>query len=229
MFKKVKSLLTECRVKEVVLDFEKATWNAIKEVFPDVGIHGCAFHWAQAVYRRVQHLGLANAYSKQPAVQSFIRKLMSLPYLPAAQINNAFTKLLPHIPATGNELLLELTEYLNKNWISSSSRPPTTWSSFRRSIRTNNDVEAWHHSLNTRLLHNHPNMYILISTLHKEAATIPLQRKLIAEKKLYRQQKKSTTIRQKTLQELWTKYDARDLTTYDFLDIYSMKCVGHLE
>ena len=34
-------------------------FSAGQEIIPDVGIKGCAFHWAQAVWRHVQDAGLA--------------------------------------------------------------------------------------------------------------------------------------------------------------------------
>ena len=46
-------LPAEPSVEEVVLDFEKAVWSAIHKCLPDVSVHGCWFHWAQAVFRKV--------------------------------------------------------------------------------------------------------------------------------------------------------------------------------
>ena len=46
----------------VVVDYEAAVWQSIKECFPTVEIHGCGFHFAQAVFRHVQSLGLVKDY-----------------------------------------------------------------------------------------------------------------------------------------------------------------------
>ena len=46
----------EPSVVEVVADFEKAMWTATREVFPSAVMKGCAFHWGQAVWRKVRDL-----------------------------------------------------------------------------------------------------------------------------------------------------------------------------
>jgi len=51
-------------VEGMVLDFEQAAWQAVHEFFPGIEIKGCAFNWAQAVWRHVQDVGLAETYRK---------------------------------------------------------------------------------------------------------------------------------------------------------------------
>ncbi|MPD06474.1 hypothetical protein E2C01_102288 [Portunus trituberculatus] len=46
------SLPNEANLEDVVCDFEAAIWQAVKECMPDVHLHGCHFHWCQAVYRK---------------------------------------------------------------------------------------------------------------------------------------------------------------------------------
>ena len=41
-------------VEEIVVDFEKALWKAIRRSFPTTFTKGCSFHWGQAVWRQVQ-------------------------------------------------------------------------------------------------------------------------------------------------------------------------------
>ena len=64
--------------------------TAIKAVFPDAEIKRCAFHWGQAVMRKVANLGLKTSYNENKGVHIFVRKLLALPYLPADHIRPAF-------------------------------------------------------------------------------------------------------------------------------------------
>ncbi|KAI0235866.1 Ubiquitin conjugation factor E4 A [Lamellibrachia satsuma] len=55
--------------------------------------------------------------------------------------------------------------------------PPTSWSVFGQSVRTNNDVEGWHHGFNTKAKQQMP-FYQLTSQLYEEAAQIELTLRL---------------------------------------------------
>lgn len=48
-------LPTDPEVKEVILDFEEAMWTVLRQLLP-VHIHGCTFHWVQAMWRKSRHL-----------------------------------------------------------------------------------------------------------------------------------------------------------------------------
>ena len=44
------------KVNQVMIDFEKAMWNCLREVLPDVTVKGCVFHWTQALWRKVSKI-----------------------------------------------------------------------------------------------------------------------------------------------------------------------------
>jgi hypothetical protein len=45
-------------VQSFVADFESGIWQGLRSVFNNPSISGCAFHWGQAVWRKVQEVGL---------------------------------------------------------------------------------------------------------------------------------------------------------------------------
>ena len=163
------------------------------------------------LYLQVKELGLHTAYIHQQQVRAYTRELMALPHLPANHIIPAFQQLKERCPRT-NEKLLDLLSYFDDNWVNSTSHPPTSWSVFKRVVRTNNDVEGWHYSQSP---HDRPNLYVLLGLLHKEATLLPLQVKLVSQKKIYRRQRKEHRSREEKLRKLWD--ENRTLTTSDFL------------
>ena len=56
----------------------------------------------------------------------------------------------PEKPEAKMEPLQKFVSYIEENWICSTVWLPKCWSVFMQSIRTNNDIEGWHHSLNRR-------------------------------------------------------------------------------
>ena len=41
-------------VQQITLDFKKAAWAALRSVIPHAILQGCAFHWTQALWRKVR-------------------------------------------------------------------------------------------------------------------------------------------------------------------------------
>ncbi len=92
VLRKVVELAGDLSVRTFVLDFEAAMWAALRHVFPsdDVHLHGCNFHLTQAIWRKIQGLGLATSYQRQEGTYVFCRKLMALAFLPAEHIAPVF-------------------------------------------------------------------------------------------------------------------------------------------
>ncbi|KAG0711034.1 hypothetical protein GWK47_021558 [Chionoecetes opilio] len=141
-------------------------------------------------------------------------------HIPTSHINNAFNQLkdrCPQVQTAQAQKLHKLLNYLEKTWITSASCPPSTWSTYKRVVRTNNEVEGWHHRLN----HNSPtkrmNLYLLINTLYDETKLLPLQVRLITQNKICRIQSKKTQSKQQKLKQLWTDYENHDMITSEYL------------
>ena len=62
----------------VITDFEKALLLAIETELPQANQSGCYFHFCQALWRRVQKLGLATPYKTDEKLQKCIRKFMAI-------------------------------------------------------------------------------------------------------------------------------------------------------
>ena len=70
VFSKTKELLgEELSVQEITIDFEESVWRAILDVLPNVYIRGCSFHWGQAVWRKIQEVGLQVSYTDDAGIQ----------------------------------------------------------------------------------------------------------------------------------------------------------------
>ncbi|XP_068677112.1 uncharacterized protein [Montipora foliosa] len=151
-------------VQQVTVDFEKGLWSALRTVLPDVQIRGCVFHWTQAIWRKVQELGLQVAYTEDQGTYGWIRKLLALPFLPYTEITTQFERL--RLGAEGPRK--ELAEYIASQWIYNAIFPVKNWSAYMQPVRTNNDIEGWHNALNRRASGRCSlPFYVLIQLLNK--------------------------------------------------------------
>ncbi len=76
----------DIRVSAITADFEAAMWRAVAQVLPHVQMLGCVFHFTQAVWRKIQALGLQESYYRKNATYDFCKKLVALPFLPKEYI-----------------------------------------------------------------------------------------------------------------------------------------------
>ena len=199
----VKHFKTTPALRTTVLDFEAAVWNTMRAVFPDVKLRGCSFHWSQALWKHIQDLGLASRYMKQALTHKFLRRLFSLPFLPASAITPTFESI-ASMPDTAQPLC-QLLNYVKNTWISSNIWSPSSWSIYNRLICTNNDVEGWHRRLNTRIHRHNLPLYQLIQVLHDDASLLPLQAQLVSEGKLTHHEKARNKKRLSAFRIVWSR------------------------
>ena len=191
----------EVKLQCVVAGFETVLWQAVQTIFPNVRLQGCLFHWMQAVWRKVQEIGLSTAYKKDDAVHKYIKKIMAVPFLPHEHIIPMFETLKGFATSS---LLQSLVSYVQSTWVDSIIWSPDRWSVFQRSVRTNNDVEGWHRRLNHNARRGKLPMYMLINLLHQE-------------NKLKRQQRHKFSKLQAKVSKYWEEFMEGDRTTKQLL------------
>ena len=129
----------EIKLQYIVADFEAALWRAVEQVFQDAQVQGCVFHWTQAVWQKVQDLGLTTAYKGDDAVHKYIRQLMALPFLPHEHIKPMFHSLKDLATSVP---LQNLIQCIQETWIDSAQWSPNKCSIFLRSVRMNNGIDS---------------------------------------------------------------------------------------
>jgi hypothetical protein len=139
----------------VHVDFEEASINAFRAVFPEATVHGCHFHYQQALIHHVKKKGLQAVYEQSQAsdfhlpqyrcVKKWIRNLGALAFLPSAEIIPAYQRLLAVPPVTNNPVvdanLLRFRDYFQKEWM--TDRKVEVLSNYKHSgPRTTNHAEG---------------------------------------------------------------------------------------
>jgi len=77
---------------------------------------------------------------------------MVLAFLPGDHIREAFAKVAGRLTDDSDERLHDLVHYFDRQWMSCSVWPPSSWSVFKETVRTNNDVEGQFLYIVNRLL-----------------------------------------------------------------------------
>ena len=116
VLKSIHSLLLFLSLEECVTDYEPALSIAVGKVFENVKIIGYAFHFSQAVYRKLSEIVLSNRYKNNPGTNKFCKKLMTLVYLPPLHIVPMFDKF-RHSLNESDFLLAQLCDHFERTWL----------------------------------------------------------------------------------------------------------------
>ena len=104
-----RDLQIKCRTFHA--DFEKSVHNAIKEHFPGSSVKGCQFHLGQAMWRKIQELGLSKMYAERTSETSkWLSHTFGLAYLNPEEVEDSFVfDLMPEAP---EDLCRLLAQYI---------------------------------------------------------------------------------------------------------------------
>jgi hypothetical protein len=175
----LKAILTlldhQTAVEEVFTDFERATWRAFEQVFPDVKLLGCAFHWTQSLFRNLKKIGLVPHYHSNFRVKVLCKRAMSLHLFPSTKIRKVFLKLKKKAANLKIGLLDKFFNYIYNNWMQPGIWSPEAWSVFLQIIRTNNDAEGWHNKINKKGKGARLHFYKLVQMLFLESEFVEVE------------------------------------------------------
>ncbi|CAF0970596.1 unnamed protein product [Rotaria sordida] len=203
--------------KVIMTDFEPGAISAVKDEFPAAKHICCYFHMCQAVYRRIQQLGLQQQYMIDDTLRALCRKLMALPLMPHDKIVYGFDEIREAADYLPGKPMIQLLQYFDNNWMSDIN----LWNVFGLDSRTNNVCEGYHNRMNSRIYRHHPNIWDLINFMkaeEKRVQNIKLQWSSGASKP----KNKRTTTLQNRINMLYDRYRDYLITASDLLNGLSL-------
>ena len=232
VFEKVNQLVPSFTPLYAMADFEEAPVAAFKSVYVDANVAGCWFHYAQAIIKRVQKIGIRDAYHTDAEVGDTVRCLLGLPLLPSADISAAFDDVEMTVTANGasSNQLRQLIAYVRRQWITKRSIGPERLSVRDNRSRTNNVVESYHAALRRRIQVSHPNMFQFLGHLQRATADyVNDMARVTNGLPIRRAKKKANILNEKRIKSCIARYDAGVYTRLQFLRAASHSLGAHAD
>ena len=125
----------------IVTDFEIAVIEVTRQHFPRARHVGCFFHFGQAIWRKVQDLGLATRYKSDIELQLHIKSHIALAFLPVIDVISFADNL--RAKFADDARLQDFHNYFEATWLNGIFAI-TLWNQYivDNAHRTNNVVES---------------------------------------------------------------------------------------
>ena len=121
-FHLIKNLITSMP-QSFNVDFELATFNAVKEVFgPNIEIYGCYFHLSQSFFRNVQLKGFINYFRNDKEFRKCFNLSQALAFLPIKDVKTGFDFLKQYVHENCKSYS-EMLIYIETYYIGSFDKP----------------------------------------------------------------------------------------------------------
>lgn len=177
--------------ERITVDFERAMINACKKYMPYTKIHGCFFHFRQALYRKIVNCGLKKEYDNPNSIEfnQLASMFAALAFVPTKDVKLMLKSLCRHIRSLGKKSYSkkfdEFIDYFEKTWIGrrvGRKRKAPLFAFEMWNLRsaakaqlplTNNSVEAWHRGFEFSVAsRSKPSIYQLVNAIQKEILTV---------------------------------------------------------
>jgi hypothetical protein len=230
VFEKMHELAPQFAPTSAMTDFEESSVSAFRHVFGDVNIKGCWFHFANAIIRRVQKVGLKDEYVSEPDVQDIVRCLLGLPLLPANDITPAFDEVTLAVTNDNRFVgqLNDILHYARRQWIQKRSIGPARLCVRDNRNRTNNIMESFHAALNRRIQVSHPNLFTFLGHLqHVTTESMHDMARLTNGLRIRRPKTKRNLMNETRIKACVARFDSGAYTRMQFLRAVSHSVGAH--
>ena len=96
-------LIPQFKPTTCMSDWEIAPHNAFKDIYPEVHITGCWFHFTQRIWHATQKVRLVRSFNTNEELSTFVRFLMAIPFLPKTLIQPTYRLLNPPMELASRE------------------------------------------------------------------------------------------------------------------------------
>lgn len=150
-------------------DWQRGSRNAFRHVYSGTRLYGCWFHYTQAIWKHIQKYGLASSYRDITELKSFVRQIMTLPFLPGDLIHSTHSFLqIPTLPQIEKLKLDAFLKYFKRYWLTKVK--PNELSIFELENGTNNGAESYHARLKSLFKSSHPQIWKFMDTFNDTIA-----------------------------------------------------------
>ncbi|KAF0766237.1 MULE domain-containing protein, partial [Aphis craccivora] len=206
-------------VKKLHLDFETGAHEAAINIFPEVTLIGCRFHYFQCLWRKISgHSQLRLPYLKNDDFGKWINMFSGLIFLPPNEVEDAFVELISICPDQKNGTIF--SDYVLQTFVSPDSKfPPDVWAGEPSlNPRTTNGPESFHRTFNGHFYACHPAVPVVISVLiQTQAETSTKMYSIVQKGSINKMAKKDKLLNNKTI-SLYNNY--KNNKTPDELIVY---------
>ncbi|XP_050546551.1 uncharacterized protein LOC126908469 [Daktulosphaira vitifoliae] len=204
--------------ENITVDFEVSIHKAALIVWPLITIIGCRFHLTQSWYRKLQELGLSNAYK----TCEWLKGTFGLTFLNPEDVSDCFVDDFMTLIPEGTAFI-QYADYLIDNYISEESKyPPKIWALMDPSLaRTTNNCESFHSHFNDQFYKAHPSINIFLKILIENVQSYNYIKIYSSNNAISISVRSKIEIRSNKTKEAIDKYNKKEISRLEFVKLVS--------
>lgn len=117
IFLYIKENLIDFECNSFLTDYETGMRNALREIYPNVQLLACWFHYCQAIRKMIKKLHMTRKISTNKQIRSLYFKFLCISLLPADKIEEAFLQLKLQCNATDMTFFADFLKYYERQWL----------------------------------------------------------------------------------------------------------------